>query len=278
MKKILLLLTAMFLSLSAVSLDEKIDYLDNVKELVTLTQKMRGDTNVYIKGGHVVVSDIEDDRDNVAISLRDLHRKFDTVDVSIDDEFAQLNLYMQSLNDVASELDNMITFRAYTLLIKEMLTLGGKVQKNFFMNDTDQHKRAAAVMMNDILPMTDHIGVLRGLGSGISSSELSNEDENTCIKDHISSTLDTLDNLILKMSVLRSSYPKSYPKNLDAQLEKYRQDVKHYVQFVEEKLLESENGKEENKRVDSYDFFSQGSSLINKTLHYYEMNKIVLKK
>ena len=42
MKKITLLLITTVLSLSAVSLDDKVAYLNNVQELIIMTQKMRG--------------------------------------------------------------------------------------------------------------------------------------------------------------------------------------------------------------------------------------------
>ena len=276
MKKIVLILITVVLSLSATSLDDKVAYLDNIKELIILTQKMRGDTNVYVKGGDIVLSEIEDDRDNVMTSLRNLHYKFKTVDLKTNDEFDKLHRYMQSLNEVASELDNMTTFRAYSLLINEMLKLGVKVQENFFVNGSEREKRVSVVMMKDILPMTEHIGRLRGLGAGLAACGQCNSDEFTYTKEYFADVIDNLDELVVSMKALNASYPNRYPKKLDKQLEKYQADVKSYVEVIEAKLSETELGEIKSIKLDAYDFFSHGSSLIDHTLSFYEMNKLIL--
>ncbi len=276
MKKIILLLITAVFSLSAASLDDKVAYLDNVKELIIMTQKMRGDTNVYIKGGDIVLSEIEDDRDNVATSLRNLRHKFETVDIQTNDEFDKLHRYMQSLNDVASELDTMTTFRAYSLLINEMLKIGVEVQENFFVNGSERQKRVSMVMMKNILPMTEHIGRLRGLGAGMAACGQCNNDEFTYTKEYFVDVIDTLDELVAAMQTLNASYPNSYPKNLDQQLKKYQTDVKNYIGIIETRLSSAELGEIESIKLDAYDFFSHGTSLIDHTLSFYEMNKILL--
>ena len=276
MKNIILLLITAVFSLSAASIDDKVSYLDNIKELIILTQKMRGDTNVYVKGGDIVLSEIEDDRDNVMTSLRDLHYKFKTVDMKTNEEFDKLHRYMQSLNDVASELDNMTTFRAYSLLIDEMLKLGLKVQKNFFDQGSKREKGVSLVMMKDILPMTEHIGRLRGLGAGLAACGQCNSDEFTYTKEYFADVIDNLDALVVAMNALNAAYPNRYPKNLDKQLKKYQVDVKSYIQVIETKLSETELDKIKSIKIDAYDFFSHGTSLIDHTLSFYEMNKLIL--
>ena len=276
MKKIILLLITAVFSLTAASLNDKVAYLDNVKELIIMTQKMRGDTNVYIKGGDIVLSEIEDDRDNVTTSLRNLRHKFETVDIQTNDEFDKLHHYMQSLNDVASELDTMTTFRAYSLLINEMLKIGVKVQENFFVNGSERQKRVSTAMMKNILPMTEHIGRLRGLGAGMAACGQCNNDEFTYTKEYFVDVIDTLDELVAAMKTLNTSYPNSYPKNLDQQLKKYQADIKNYVEIIETKLSSAELGEIESIKLDAYDFFSHGTSLIDHTLSFYEMNRILL--
>ncbi len=277
MKKIILLLITVVLSLSAASLDDKVAYLNNVKELVVLTQKMRGDTNVYVKGGDIRLSEIDDDRDNVATSLRNLHHKFQTVDISTNDEFIKLHHYMQSLNEVASELDTMTTFRAYSLLINEMLKLGVNVQDNFFLNGSERQKRVSAVMMKNILPMTEHIGKLRGLGAGMAACGQCSNDELSFSKEYLADVTDDLNELVVVMRALNTSYPNSYPKNLDHQLERFQLDVKSFIELIDTKLSEADLGKTDSIAFDAYDFFSHGTSVIDHTLSFYEMNVMILK-
>ena len=277
MKKITLLLITTVLSLSAVSLDDKVAYLNNVQELIIMTQKMREDTNVYVKGGNILLSEIDDDRDNVATSLRNLRHKLKTVDISTNDEFMKLHTYMQSLNEVAAELDTMTTFRAYSLLIREMLTLGTNVQENFFADGSERQKRVSAVMMKNILPMTEHIGKLRGLGAGMAACGQCSDDEVNYSKEYLTDVTDDLNELIVLMKALNASYPNSYPRNIEDQLDRFQSDVISYLEFIETKFSKTEISEIETVTVDAYDFFSHGTSVIDHTLSFYEMNVMILK-
>jgi len=272
MKKIMILFMTMILTVSAVTLDDKVKYMNNVKELVVLTQKMRGNTNVYMKGGYVTQSIISDDRNEVADSLRNLHRQFKTVGFEIDDEFATLNLYMQNLNDVAAELGDMTTFQAYSLLIREMIKLGGKVQEDLFKNDTEINKRLSSVMMKSILPLTEELGKLRGLGAGSAVCSTCEDDELDYLQDNMANVLDDLDSFVLEMNILYSDYKMNYRDILPAQLSRYQKKVREYVKYVDAKIMA-----DENINIDSYDFFDKGTDLIDQTASFYDINAAILK-
>ena len=276
MKKTILFLMMTLCSLGAATLDEKVSYLENIKELVILTQEMRGDTNVYIKGGDVKLSKITDKHEVVAASLRELRQRFETVDVQTNEKFNKLNTYMISLNEVAAELDTMTTFRAYSLLINEMIKLGVKVQSNFFIND-NKRRDISSVMMQDILPMTEGIGRVRGLGAGMAACNQCNSDEVAFTKDHFTNVSDHLEKLVADMRRLNALYPNSYPKNLEKQLVRYQVDVKRYIELMKSRLRDEEFGQVPSISLDSYDFFSHGTSLIDHTLSFYEMNELLLK-
>lgn len=273
MKTIILLIT-MFISVHAISIDEKVAYLNNVKELIILTQKMRGDTNVYIKSDGTDMSIIEEDRKKVFNSFEQLHMELKISDISIDEEFRRLNKYMNSLNTIAVELEPLVTFKANSLLIKKMLEIGDDVQKNFFTDENDLHKKASFVMMKRVMPMTEHLGQLRGLTSGIIACGNcnDNDDDLEYIKDYLAYAYDDLNELIIQMKLLKKSYPKSYPNNLDYQLHRYEVDIKHYLKHIEDVVLEKTKIKSSE-----CDFFAEGTRLIDMTLVYYNMNEAVLK-
>jgi len=278
MKKTILFLMMMFLSIEAATLDEKIAYLENIKDLIILTQEMRGDTNVYIKGGDIRLSKITDDHDMVAVSLRKLRKKFETVDIQTNEKFNKLNTYMISLNEVAAELDTGTTFRAYSLLINEMIKLGIEVQKNFFLHD-DKRMEISRVMMQDILPMTEDIGKVRGLGAGMAVCGECNSDEVAFTEDQFTNISDRLDKLVSDMRRLDVLYPNSYPKSLERQLTQYQLATKRYIRLMENSFVENEEFENiESISLDSYDFFSHGTSLIDYTLSFYEMNEILLQE
>ncbi|RLA72003.1 MAG: hypothetical protein DRG24_04065 [Epsilonproteobacteria bacterium] len=272
MKNVLLLLMTVIISLSASSVNDKIDYLANVKELVVLTQKMRGNTNVYLKGGYITLSTISEDRDEVAASLRSLHHNFKIVGFKVDDEFATLNLYMQSLNDVAADLNTMTTFQAYSLLIKEMISIGEKVQVDFFMDELELDQRVSSIMMKNILPLTEQLGKLRGFGAGAAVCRECAEDERYYLQEYIDTALEDLRTFVLEMKSLAGDFPELYSDDIDAHLNLYQSRVRDYLQLVELKLMDGND-----RKIDTYDFFSQGTSLIDQTLKYYDMNEIILR-
>ncbi|RLA72662.1 MAG: hypothetical protein DRG24_02340 [Epsilonproteobacteria bacterium] len=272
MRKILLMMIVS-VYVSAASLDEKIAYLDNVKELVVLTGQMRDDTHVFNRGGYISSEAIEKDRNQVTTSLRNLRHKFNTVDIQIDDEFSQLNLYMQSLNDIVPDLDAMTTFRAYTLLTREMIKLGQKLQQKFFFNESTLNQRVSSIMIENILPVMEHMAVLRGLGSGVAICSDCTDGESEELKNYVVKVVDNLDGLMLEIEALRWEYATLYPDVLNAKLRTYQKKVKQYIQLVELKLLDTDEVK-----LDQYDFYADGSSLIDQTLELYKINETILKK
>jgi len=269
--KIAVLLLTFLISSYAVSLKEKVDYLNNVKELIILTQTMRGNTNVYTKGEKLNMTIVAEDRKEVMESLKKLQGKFKTVDISVDAEFAKVDKYMKALNEVAVDLDSLVTFKANSLLIQEMLRLGSEVQASFFVNDPKLYKDASAMMMNKVLPMTEHLGQLRGLSAGAVACRNCNDDEALeYIKDYLALTADDLDEFTVEMTALQNAYPTKYPKDL--KLASYAKDVKHFLVHIEELVLEGREIKEQE-----CDLFVQGTKVINKTLEYYQMNEATLK-
>lgn len=271
MMKILLTWLTLLISLYAVTLEEKVDYLNNVKELIILTQTMRGDTNVYTKGEKMDVAVVNEDRKKVSASLKQLNEKFKLVDGSVDKQFVKLHTYMKSLNAVAADLDSLVTFKANSLLINEMLKLGAEVQTSFFANDSQLNQEASAMMMKKILPMTEHLGQLRGLSAGaVACRSCNDEDALEYIKDYLALTADDLDEFTIEMTALQSAYPKAYPQNL--KLEAYSKGVKHFLVHIEDLVLEGKKMKS-----DECDLFKQGTKMIALSLEYYDMNEAVLK-
>ena len=273
MLKILLILTVFITSLFSATLNDKIDFMRDEKKLLILTQELRGKTNMYAKGGFVGLGSTDDEIEEISTTFRRIHRSSDIVGMKIDNEFSMIDLYMKDLNELAAELDPMTTFKAYSLLIREMLRLERETQDAFFHNDTQMHKKISAVMMKQILPLTEHLGKLRGLGSGVAAHRLCNDEEHHYLQETMANTLDDLDAFVVEMNALRQRYKDHYPDGLKSHLKSYQKKVHDYVDFVDAKLS-NENAID----VDSYDFFSHGTSLIEQTLRFYEMNEMILKR
>ncbi len=269
---ILFILITVVMYTHAASLDEKLAYMDNVKELVLLTGKMRDNIHLSNSGGYIMSEEIERDQDEVSTSLRSLRHKFHTVDYKIDNDFSTLNLYMQSLNDVVPDLDALTKFKAYTLLASEMIVLGQKAQKRLFFYESTRNKRISSVMLENIVPMMEHISLLRGFGSKIAVNSEFEDGERDELRAYIVKVLDDVDNLALEMGALKWEYPALYSVKLERKLIKYRKNVKYYIGHIESKLLETDQ-----VELDYYDFYMEGTSLIDQTIEFYEINEAILR-
>ena len=76
---------------------------------------------------------------------------------------------MKSLNKLAFQLDPLVSFKAYSSLVNKMIMLGGKVQIELYSDGSRFEKSASDLMMNQIMRLTEGLGKLRGLGSGIAA-------------------------------------------------------------------------------------------------------------
>ncbi len=273
MHRILIALFAFVLSVSAASQTEKVIYLENLKELILQTQDMRGKTNVFLNGGSFAQFNVYKDRKEIEKRFRTLHYDFKLVGVETDKKLANIETQMQSLNDVAFELKPQFTFNGYSALIEAMISLGGEAQENLFKEESERHQRTGNLMMTKIIPLTEWLGKLRGIGSGVIVRGESEADEIEAMREYTAEILDLLQATSMEMKTLGKSNAKKYPKELQAWLNKYALDVKTYVSLSEDKLM----NEDKDIHLNADDYFMQGTDLITKTMDLYEMNGDALK-
>lgn len=259
-------------SLYAISVQEKVRYLDNIKTLIILTETMRGNTNVYTKGETMDIKVVEKDRAAVSKALKKLHKVFEQANLSQDRSFQEIDKYIQNLNEVASELDSMVTFKANSLLIKEMLRIGGAAQVKFFSQPDTLNYKASQVMMFQILPMTEYLGQLRGLSAGEVACHGCSDDESLeYIKDYLAEANDALYELTTQMKVLKKHYPRHYEVLSYDEVLVYEREVKHYLDHIEAVVINKQPVADQD-----CDFFVQGTKMISQTLRYYDINKAAI--
>ena len=267
-----MLLLLLAISVYAVSDAKKVRYLDTVKDLIVATQKTRGGTYNFLNGSEFAQFGVFEQRSKMKNTFKSLNRQFRIVGPKIDGEFDKLHKQMKSLNKLAFQLDPLTSFKAYSSLIRKMISLGGKVQIELYGDGTRFEKQASSLMMNDIMRLTEGLGKLRGLGSGIAARGECEDEEVEYMESYVDEVNKYMKRVILGMSALNKSDGDRYPADVTKKLAQYKQEVFTYIKLAETKLIEKDD-----IQVNSNEYFKQGTHLISSAIKFYKMNSKALK-
>jgi len=272
MKRVILLILMLSMTLWATSDAKKVRYMESVKDIIVAAQKTRGGTYNFLNGSEFAQFGVYEQRTKMKQAFKALNRQFKVVGGGIDSEFDKLYKQIKSLNKLAFELDPLTSFKAYSMLINKMIVLGNKVQVKLYGKADAFEQQVSKVMMSDILRVTEGLGKLRGLGSGIAARTEIEEEEVDYLKVYIAEIKLNLNKMILNMARIDKKTPGKYPGTLTKELQKYKGSVEFYISFAEDNLLESDP-----ITIDSNKYFKRGTELISEALDFYEMNAALLK-
>jgi hypothetical protein len=267
-----MLLVLAVLSLSAASEYKKLQYMGMLKDIVISTQKIRGGTFNFLNGSTAAQFIVYDERSSQKKAFRTLAYQSNRIpSVRLSSEFDNLRRQMDSLNSMAFELEPITSFSAYCILIEKMLETNQQMQKIFFENSSSMTKNITRVMVEDLLPLSEEIGRLRGLGSGIIAKSAYEDEEIAMLDESIDEIKACLKNSIHDLRSLRIKYPQLYPHGFSDKLVGLEAEISHYVQFAEMKVLGQ-------KKIsgDSDRYFADGTILIGKVMELYEVNENIL--
>ena len=149
--------------------------------------------------------------------------------------------------------------------------LAQSVSKRFAKDLSPFGKDISAAMMENMLPMTEYTGQLRGLGSGIAAKgKITKENmENLMALMYQLQTFNKkLQDNMLKII---AKYPKKMPKEISTELSTIDKNVKDYITLTQKRLLKHPD------QVDSDDYFDKGTDLINSIIKAYNTsNKAIM--
>ena len=281
MRKIVLFLMIMVINAAAFSLFEdsgdeqakKVQYMHSLKDLVVATQKTRGLTNNFMNGNVVAQLLVYGERDAMKKALGALEKQHNdkegrVVDIQVKKQITGIRSKLKKLNRVAFKQESAATFEAYTRIIEEIMAVGSEIADKSFAQSEDLTKKAGAIMMDVILPLTENIGKARGLGSGIVARGYCKADEVLKMNGFV----DEIERLSVKMTsemkAMSARYAKAYPAGLDRRIEKINHDIKAYVVLSRNNVI----GKK-NITLDPNKFFDQGTAAISEVLMVFDVNE-----
>ncbi|MEA3521633.1 MAG: hypothetical protein U9R50_01525 [Campylobacterota bacterium] len=272
MKSIILaLIVTLTLNAANVSEKDKAVYLGDIKNLIVATQKTRGGTYNFLNGSDFAQFGVFEERTKIKNHLRTLRRKSKVATPSIDKEFDILKKQLKSTNKMAFKLDPLIAFQAYSTLVEKMILIGEEAQKKFYSKNGALNNQISHLMMSTILPLTDGLGKLRGLGSGIIARTECEEEEVELMQSYIDEINTNLKKLDKDLSSLGKKYPKLYPKDLFSKFNKYSAELKAYVAFANTKVIDKSDINE-----DPNQYFDDGTKLIKSTVYFFKINQKLL--
>ena len=271
MYKILMLLVLGTLSLSAASEFKKLQYMGTVKDIVISTQKIRGGTFNFLNGSTAAQFIVYTERSNQKKAFRSLAYQSMYVPVRLASEFNDLHKQMNSLNDMAFELEPIMSFSAYCTLIKKILKTDQQMQKIYFDKSSPMVQSITKVMTDDLLPLSEEVGKLRGLGSGIIAKTTCEDEEVAMLDESIDEIKVCLNNTIHHLQSLNVKYAQQYPQGFNDKLVELAVEINRYIKFAETKVMEQ---KKITENPDLY--FNNGTKLIGRVMELYEANEKIL--
>ena len=160
-------------------------YIDALKNLVVATQKTRGLTNSYLNGNLIALMLVQDAKSDMKKAIGTMESLKLASDPVINQRASGMSSKLIELNRKGLKLKPEEAFERYTQEIEQILMLAQTVSKRSADHMTPFAKDASFVMMEQMLPLTEYVGQLRGYGSGIAAKGAMTQEQKEFIREYI---------------------------------------------------------------------------------------------
>jgi len=243
------------------------EYINALKDLVIATQKTRGLTNSYLNGNDSVLLLIHGNKRDMKTAIGMMESLPLSSNPTISKRATDISQALITLNNRAFKLEPSVAFDGYTEQIEQTLMLAQTVSKQGSQDLNPLGKEASAIMMEVILPLTEQIGRMRGMGSGIIAKGAITAKQKFALSAMLGEISDLESKLQVDMKVVISKYTEMYDANINANLQKVRQDIAAYTKLTQEKVFKGGKG------LDANDYFTQGTDIISILINIFDSNK-----
>jgi hypothetical protein len=270
--RIVLALTLLLLTLEAKSFfsndaqAQNAKYINSLKDLVIATQKTRGLTNSYMNGNESALLLIHGNRRDMKRAIGVMESLPLSSNKTVSTRATTISQALIKLNNRAFKLQPNITFDAYTEQIEQSLMLAQTVSKQGSADLNPLGQQASVLMMEIILPLTEQIGRMRGMGSGILAKGKITDTQKFSILAMISEIGDLESKLQMDMKTIISRNRDKYDATIEKNLSILQRDIEKYTQITQETLLKSKPG------LNSDDYFTQGTDIISTLVNIFNSN------
>lgn len=242
-------------------------YVNALKELVIATQKTRGSTNAYLNGNTATLLLMYAYRDDMKTAIGTMESLPLASDPVINKRSTDISNALIDLNRKAVKLKPTEAFEHYTGLIEKLLMLAQSVSKHGSKDLSPFGQNSTNIMMEDILPLTEYIGQLRGLGSGIIAKGTINEEEKMKVLAVIVATNKLSSKFQTDMTKIISQHKEQYPANTSTKLDQIKVSIQKYTNLVKIKVLTPSGN-----ATDSDPYFKNGTQVIDMLVDNFDLN------
>ncbi|MBU1659330.1 nitrate- and nitrite sensing domain-containing protein [bacterium] len=270
--RVILMLSILVMSIYAKSLFSNTSQVDNgiyigaLKNLVEATQKTRGTTNAYINGNESALLLIYNYRSDMKKAIGTMESLSLSEDPVVNTRATAISRSLITLNSKALKLSSEEAFDAYTENIAQILMLAQTISKKNFGDLNPFGKEAATVMMETILPLTENIGQLRGLGSGAAARGTLNKKQLYQLKALLAEVEHLQSVFYANMRTINAKYKNKYKDDLERSLMLSEKSIEEFSKVTKEGILK------DAPNMDSSEYFDKGTSAITDIISIFDMN------
>jgi len=247
-------------------------YVDNLKDLIISTQKTRGLTNSYLNGNVAAMLLVYANRDNMKKAIGNMESFSLASDPVINSRATAISTALIKLNHRAFKQKPAKSFSDYTDQIEQTLMLAQSVSKRFGKDLTPFAKESSSIMMENMLPMTEFTGRLRGLGAGIAAKGKVTKDDKQQIEALIYQLTNANHQLQTQLNQIISKYSDKLPSSINNELSSINTKVKKYTTLAQKTLLTNPS------KVNPDDYFDEGTELISAIIRAYNTLDLAMLK
>jgi hypothetical protein len=243
-------------------------YLNELKNLVIATQKTRGLTNSYMNGSESALLLIQANKRDMKKAIGEMESLPLSENPIISNRATSISQSLIKLNSKALSQKASKTFEEYTEQIQQILMLAQTVSKQGSKELNKFGKQASNIMMETILPLTEQIGRMRGMGSGIIAKHKISKQQKLALQGMLVE-IDSLESKLQnEMSALIASNQHYYKATTTRDLGDLHNTVKSYSKLTNQKVLA---GKVSG--MSSSEYFDKGTEIITFLMKIFDANK-----
>ncbi len=246
-------------------------YIESLKNLILATQKTRGLTNSYLNGNTAAMLLVFGNRDDMKSAIGNMEALPLAADPVINTRATAISQKLIKLNHKAFKMPPKKIFDAYTEQIAQTLMLAQSVSKRFAKDLSPFGKEISSTMMEDMLPMTEYTGQLRGMGAGIAAKGKITKEQRENLMPLLYQLKTFNKKLQNSMLQITAKYPNKLPKTINSELSTINKYAVAYISLAQKKLLKNP------AKVNPDTYFDQGTQLITAIIKAYNTsNKAIL--
>lgn len=233
-------------------------YIGALKDLVIATQKTRGLTNSYLNGNESTLLLIYGNKKEMKKAIGIMESLSLSSDPVINARASNITSALIKHNNKAFKMEPSVAFAKYTELIEQVLMLAQTVSRHSSKELNPFGKDVSIVMMEVLLPFTEYVGQLRGMGSGIVAKGTITKSQ----LNKMSVIMSEVESLNAKLqadmsAILVNNRDKFKSTNIEAKLLAIQKATTAYMSHTKTEVFKK------NITIDPNAYFDQGTDLIS---------------